>query len=71
MLPKIILYNATSLDGRIRGFNAGIDLYYELASDWDINAVLMGSKIVISGFGAEYGETGRRFGYISKTEKGS
>lgn len=56
MLPHVILYNAISLDGQITGFNANVELYYELASDWDINAVLMGSNTILAGFEAEYGE---------------
>ena len=56
MLPHVILYNAVSLDGRITGFNADVELYYELASRWDIDAVLMGSNTVLTGFGAEPGE---------------
>ncbi len=57
MLPKIILYNAISLDGRIKGFNADMELYYEIASKWSINAVLMGSNTVLAGFGVNPGET--------------
>lgn len=57
MLPKVILYNATSLDGRITGFNAHIELYYELASELDIDAVLMGSNTVLVGFEAKSGVT--------------
>jgi 2,5-diamino-6-(ribosylamino)-4(3H)-pyrimidinone 5'-phosphate reductase len=56
MLPHVILYNAVSLDGRITGFNADVELYYELASKWDIDAVLMGSNTVLTGFEAEPGE---------------
>lgn len=55
MLPHVILYNAVSLDGRITGFNADVELYYELASKWDIDAVLMGSNTVLAGFEVEYG----------------
>ncbi len=57
MMPHVILYNATSLDGRITGFNADIELYYEIASKWDIDAVLMGSNTILDGFGAKSGET--------------
>lgn len=57
MLPHVILYNAISLDGRITGFNADVELYYELASNWDINAVLMGSNTVLVGFNAKPFET--------------
>lgn len=53
MIPYIILYNAVSLDGRITGFNADVELYYELASKWDINAVLMGSNTVLTGLNAK------------------
>lgn len=57
MLPKVILYNATSIDGRITGFNADIELYYNIASKLDIDAVLMGSNTVLAGFEAKSGET--------------
>ncbi|MGF7117147.1 dihydrofolate reductase family protein [Methanobacterium oryzae] len=56
MLPHVILYNAVSLDGRITGFNADEELYYELASKWDIDAVLMGINTVLMGFKAEFGD---------------
>ncbi|MGB9978813.1 dihydrofolate reductase family protein [Methanobacterium sp.] len=56
MLPHVILYNAVSLDGQITGFNADVELYYELASKWDVDAVLMGSNTVLTGFEAEPGE---------------
>lgn len=55
MFPYVSLYNALSLDGRITGFNADVELYYELASKWDIDAVLMGSNTVLTGFEVEYG----------------
>jgi 2,5-diamino-6-(ribosylamino)-4(3H)-pyrimidinone 5'-phosphate reductase len=56
MIPKVIIYNAVSIDGRINGFNADKKLYYELASEWDVDAVLMGSNTVLKGFNAEPGE---------------
>lgn len=56
MLPNVVLYNAVSLDGRITGFNADVELYYELASKWDIDAVLMGSNTVLAGFETELGK---------------
>jgi len=57
MLPWVILYNAMSLDGRITGFDADVELYYELASKLDVDAVLMGSNTVLMGFGVKPGET--------------
>jgi len=56
MLPYVILYNAVSLDGCITGFNADVELYYELASKWNIDAVLMGSNTILTGFNAKPGE---------------
>lgn len=56
MLPYVILYNAVSLDGCITGFNADVELYYELVSKWDIDAVLMGSNTILTGFNANPGE---------------
>ena len=67
MLPHVILYNAVSLDGRITGFNADIELYYELASKWDIDAVLMGSNTILTGLNAKPGETrGEDLEYINR-----
>jgi len=57
MLPWVILDNAVSLDGRITGFNADVELYYELAAKLDVEAVLMGSNTVLTGFGVKPGET--------------
>ncbi len=56
MLPFVILYNAVSLDGRITGFHADVKLYYELASKWDVDAVLAGSNTILTGFNAQPGE---------------
>jgi 2,5-diamino-6-(ribosylamino)-4(3H)-pyrimidinone 5'-phosphate reductase len=56
MLPKVIIYNAVSLDGRITGFNADTELYYDLASEWNVDAVLMGSNTLLTGFDTEAGE---------------
>lgn len=68
MLPHVILYNAVSLDGRTTGFNADIESYYELASKWDIDAVLMGSNTVLMGFEAEIEEN---LDFIVNREKNS
>lgn len=57
MIPLVILYNAVSLDGRITGFDADVELYYELASKWNVDAVLMGSNTVLTGFGVKTGQT--------------
>jgi 2,5-diamino-6-(ribosylamino)-4(3H)-pyrimidinone 5'-phosphate reductase len=46
-----------SLDGKITGFDADVELYYSLAAKWDVDAVLMGSNTVLTGFGVKAGET--------------
>lgn len=56
MLPKVIIYNAVSLDGRITGFNVDTTLYYDIASEWNVDAVLMGSKTLLTVFDADIGE---------------
>jgi 2,5-diamino-6-(ribosylamino)-4(3H)-pyrimidinone 5'-phosphate reductase len=48
MLPKVILHTATSLDGRITGFPADLELYYTLAAQWNPDAILFGSETVLA-----------------------
>lgn len=43
MLPRIILHNAVSLDGRIDGFPIDLYQYYELVATWTEDATLAGS----------------------------
>ena len=50
VLPKVIIYNNVSLDGRINGFNADKKLYYQLASQWKLDAVLMGTDTLLRKF---------------------
>ena len=56
MLPWVITFNATSLNGLITGFDADLDLYYQLASEIGADAVLMGSKTVLTGFNVKPGD---------------
>jgi len=44
MLPRVILHNAVSLDGRIEGFPLDLKQYYELAATWKEDATLAGSQ---------------------------
>jgi 2,5-diamino-6-(ribosylamino)-4(3H)-pyrimidinone 5'-phosphate reductase len=53
MLPKVIIYNEISLDGRINFFNTDTKLYYEIASKWNVDAVLMGSTTLLKRFNPE------------------
>jgi len=47
-LPKVILYNAVSLDSRIKGFNPDIGLYYELAGTFQEDLTLFGSETILN-----------------------
>lgn len=44
MLPRVILHNAVSLDGRIDGFPIDLPQYYALAATWKEDATLAGSQ---------------------------
>jgi 2,5-diamino-6-(ribosylamino)-4(3H)-pyrimidinone 5'-phosphate reductase len=48
MIPKVILHTAASLDGRITGFPADLELYYALAARWNPDAILFGSETVLA-----------------------
>lgn len=56
VLPWVILYNAVSLDGKITGFDTDTELYYELAANMDVDAVLAGSNTILTGLGINTGE---------------
>ena len=43
MLPRVILHNAVSLDGKIDGFPVDLYQYYELVATWKEDATLAGS----------------------------
>jgi len=46
--PRVIVYNAVSLDGRIDNFTADIGLYYELAGRWRHEAIIAGSGTILT-----------------------
>jgi 2,5-diamino-6-(ribosylamino)-4(3H)-pyrimidinone 5'-phosphate reductase len=48
LLPRIILHNVVSLDGRIDWFTPDVGLYYELISRWREDATLVGSDTIIA-----------------------
>ena len=48
MMPRIIIYNATSVDGRITGFDADLEAYYGEAMNWPTDAVLIGSNTLLT-----------------------
>jgi 2,5-diamino-6-(ribosylamino)-4(3H)-pyrimidinone 5'-phosphate reductase len=47
MLPRLIVHNAVSLDGRIEGFPADVGLYYELTERWKVDAHLAGCDTIL------------------------
>ena len=48
MLPRVILHNAVSLDGRFDWFTPDIGRFYELASRWKEDATLVGSNTILT-----------------------
>jgi len=50
MLPKIIIHNAVSVDGRIDWFQADIEKFYDLTSEWNEDATLAGSDTLIAAY---------------------
>ena len=47
MLPRVIVYNAVSLDGRIDWFTPDIEQFYGLAAHWQEDATLAGSETIV------------------------
>lgn len=45
--PKMTVYNAVSLDGRVTGFDVDMDLYYGISAQWGNDGVLVGSRTVL------------------------
>lgn len=51
MLPHIILHSMVSVDGRMALPAPDLGLYYEVASRWEVDAILSGSETILTGFG--------------------
>jgi 2,5-diamino-6-(ribosylamino)-4(3H)-pyrimidinone 5'-phosphate reductase len=47
LLPRVILHNAVSIDGRINGFDADLGVYYSLIEKWREDATLVGSATIL------------------------
>lgn len=58
MIPKVIIFNNMSLDGRIDGFDIDNELYYHLAKEWSLDAVLMSNNVVLKKFQLKHGKEG-------------
>jgi 2,5-diamino-6-(ribosylamino)-4(3H)-pyrimidinone 5'-phosphate reductase len=48
MLPRVVLHNSVSVDGRVDGFIPDIGLHYEMASHWKADVHLAGSNTILS-----------------------
>ncbi|MGE5550026.1 MAG: RibD family protein [Bacteroidota bacterium] len=48
MLPRVILHNAVSLDGRLDHLNVDLGLYYGLAAGFGADAMLSGSETLLT-----------------------
>ncbi len=53
MLPRLIIHNVTSLDGRLDVSQADVGLYYELAQQFQADAILSGSKTMLAAYPPE------------------
>ncbi len=57
MLPRVIVFNAVSLDSYIDGFSADIGQFYALTSHWKKSATLAGSGTILAASGPIPAET--------------
>ena len=53
MLPKVILHNAVSVDGRMDWITPDLGLFYELAGRWQEDATLAGCDTLLQGLAEE------------------
>lgn len=52
MRPFVVVYNAITVDGGITGFEADLATYYGIASEWPVDAILVGADtFLLSGEG--------------------
>jgi 2,5-diamino-6-(ribosylamino)-4(3H)-pyrimidinone 5'-phosphate reductase len=47
LLPRVILHNGVSLDGRVDGYQGGIGQFYQVASAFQADAMLSGSDTLL------------------------
>ncbi|MCL7454048.1 MAG: RibD family protein [Anaerolineae bacterium] len=50
MLPRVILHNGVSLDGRVDGYQGGIGQFYQVASAFQADAMLAGSDTLLAAY---------------------
>jgi 2,5-diamino-6-(ribosylamino)-4(3H)-pyrimidinone 5'-phosphate reductase len=55
-LPRVVLHNEVSIDGRMDTFSADMGLYYGLAGHWKAQAMLSGSATMLAAFPPDEGD---------------
>jgi 2,5-diamino-6-(ribosylamino)-4(3H)-pyrimidinone 5'-phosphate reductase len=50
MLPRVVIHNAVSVDGRTDWFTANIEKFYDLTSKWEEDATLAGSDTLLAAY---------------------
>lgn len=50
MLPRVILHNGASVDGRVDGFQGDIGLFYQVAAAFEAGAMLAGSDTMLAAY---------------------
>ena len=50
MLPRVILHNGASVDGRVDGFQGDIGLFYQVAGAFGAGAMLAGSDTMLAAY---------------------
>jgi len=58
MLPKVIIFDNISIDGRIDGFSIDYELYYHVANEWSLDAVLMSNNTLLKKFQLKHSNEG-------------
>ena len=53
MMPRVVLHNEMSVDGRMDWLSVNMELYYGLAGRWKADAMLSGSNTLLNAYPAE------------------
>lgn len=69
MLPKVILHNAVSADGRVDWFNAEVSRFYELAETWHEDATLAGADTLLHNYPEKKAEPGDAEAFEHETQR--
>ena len=57
-VPRVVVHASICVDGRVAGFEADLELHYEIASRWGAEVHLTGADTILSAPAADDGETG-------------